>query len=171
MSPHPDESLNANPEENRALAAAFVTTLRDLQATLLETATGIGKWILTSLLAINGAAAIATWNSTLEVGPKLAASGLFIAGILAALLCGAFQIRQVTRVAKPLGNAIGYWISVQADGLRSAELEDFAEIEATTKKTALIWIFGVVSVLLFLGGAGVAGHGISNPSKVAQCQR
>jgi hypothetical protein len=136
----------------------MVTTLRDLQATLLEIAIGIGKWMLASLLAVNGAAAVATWQTNMEIFYKLMACGAFIAGLIAALVCGASQIRQIIKVTKPLGEAIGYWVSVQADGLRSAELEDLGPI-AASNKTFWIWAFGIISVVLFLSGVALAGYG------------
>lgn len=161
MTNNTDDTLNDDPDENRAMAAALVSTLRDLQGTLLEVATGIGKWILTSLLAINGGAAIAAWQSALPSDFKIAACGTFISGVLAALVCGALQVRHISGMAKPLGSAIGYWISVQVDGLRCAELENFEEITALAKKTKLVWVAGGLSALLFLGGVFVAGVGSS----------
>ena len=60
-----DDGLNEDEDENRRLGAAMVANYRELQNTLMQMAVGLGKWVLASLLAVNGAAAVATWQANM----------------------------------------------------------------------------------------------------------
>lgn len=152
-----DQAAYENEAENRALAAAMISTFRDLQATLIETAVGIGKWLLASLLTVNGAAIVAIWQSDLQPSSKVAACTAFLIGIVSALSCGIAQLWAIKRVSKPLGEILGYWMSVQIDGLRDHEQETLDDKLDVTREIRCAWAFGILSLLVFLFGVGMAG--------------
>lgn len=155
-----DNILNTDLDENRGLAAHLLGTLQSTSSYLLNFAADVGKWMLTSLLAINGGALVAVWPVEMVARDKAIACALFVAGIFAALGSGMQFLRAVETVNKPLGEAIGYWMSVQVDGLRASELESFEVLQNATKRfTSWATSLGWLSAAFFLAGVVIAGLG------------
>lgn len=153
-----DTDLNDDTALNREMAAGLVPVLREIQTSFTGFAVDLAKWIMTSLLAINGAGVLAVWPSSIPIVDKVAACVIFVAGMMSAMLSGYFGLKYINRVGRPLGEMIGYWISVQADGIRVAESEDFDCIE----KVGGTWpstLTGWLAAILFVVGAAVAGWG------------
>ena len=164
----PDDILNEDLDENRVLAGHVIEMYQRVEATLMSSLTDISKWVLTSLLAINGAAAVATWGIQMPPGYKVASSAAFVLGILAALLCGHIGVKLIGRAMRPIGEQIGYWITVQADGIRAEECEDFDAIDRVASKGNLLpTLIGWFSVVLFVFGIVIAGLGALTTSPVS----
>jgi hypothetical protein len=155
-----DAAINTDADENRALAVHILAALQSAQATGMEAIVSISKWLLTSLLAINGAAAIATWQVSIDPRFKIAACGLFLLGVLTTLISGHLGISRSSKSLHKLGEHIGYWMTVQVDGLRASDLESFDELQATANSAGRVPVaLGWLAMALFVAGAVVAGFG------------
>jgi hypothetical protein len=157
---NPDLALNEDRDLNRVHAARIVAMLLQTQTTLTDATVSIAKWVLTSLLAINGAGAIATWQIAMDPRTKVLACSCFVLGTLAALLCGHLQVRSFAKLMRPLGEQVGYWISVQDDGVRVSSLEKHEQLEAiANRSTRLPNFIGWAAAALFAVGAVISGYG------------
>jgi hypothetical protein len=119
------------------------------------------RWLIASLLAINGGAAIAVLsNIELHVATKAWSGGFFAAGIFAALLIGVISQRASQRVLTPLSNVTGYWLRIAHGDERDEEAEaGFAEqLKPALRLGVMGQILGWMSALLF--GAGVVMIGL-----------
>jgi len=145
---------------NRALAAEILTMQRAVHNTALALSVELAKWVQTSLLAVNGAAALATFPISMPPIFKVVSCGVFVAGVLAALLSGFLQIGRIGSLMNVSGEAIGYWFSVSVDGERLEDLEK-AQLLAPAKAAAPFWprIWGWGSAVFFVLGACIAGWG------------
>ncbi|QEA16434.1 hypothetical protein [Novosphingobium ginsenosidimutans] len=134
---------------------------RDVVLKAIDTATSMAKWVLTSLLAISGAAAVAMWG--LEISPawKVGACAAFVTGIVLALLSAHLGAQSTPTQMVPLNQALGYWLSVKYDGIRDSNLEQSLaeDAEAERKKVRLPTICGWLSLVAFLVGCVVAAIG------------
>lgn len=121
------------------------------------------RWITTSLLAINGGGAVAILGQAMATDAKLVSSFLFASGILSALASAHLGIKAATKVLAPMGNAIGYWISVKQDGYRVENLEGHeTDMNALVKKeTKIPALLGYASVAFFTGGLIAAAVGMA----------
>ena len=97
----------------------FLSKMR--QASMDQSADA-AKWLLASLLAINGGGAVAAVNSIekLQIGVP---AGLFAAGIMLALASAVIIQSVGYRSLAPIQEAIGYWITVVDDGTQADEYE------------------------------------------------
>lgn len=153
-----DEELNEDPQFNRefavGVAADIESGLRQMRATTAEQ----GKWLLSSLLAVNSAGAFAAFQ--IEAGEALQAwaLGAFVVGIIAALLSGHLGIRAGLRLAGPMGENLGYWRAVQINGFRIRDTETaFMAFPGSALQTARgPYAFGYLSLISFIIGCGLA---------------
>ena len=145
---------------NRALAAEILIAQRAVHNTALTLSVEVAKWVQTSLLAINGAAALATFPIAMPPTYKVVSCGVFVTGVIAALLSGYLQIKLIGSLLNVSGEAIGYWFSVSVDGERLEDIEKGHEL-APAKAADTFWprICGWGSASLFVLGACIAGYG------------
>jgi hypothetical protein len=73
----------AEPSEN----FRFITARHDK---VLEYQLGLGRWIMASLLLVNGGALVAILNATDRYATAISAGDWFVVGVVAALLSGTF---------------------------------------------------------------------------------
>lgn len=146
--------INEDPDENRMTADYLIETYTHGMRQMLENIAAASRWVTTSLLAINGAAAIAILNQPMPPSGKLISSLLFAAGVLAALASAQQGIRAGHQLTGPMGEALGYWVGVKYDGYRIAELEGHETRMADLVKKAgrLPSALGYLSVALFTSG-------------------
>jgi hypothetical protein len=114
----------------------------------------MSKWLIASLLALNGGAAIALLNAHDKVYDPIVPGSLFVLGIVFALLNGwLIQLFSLGDV-KAMQEAVGYWLSVVHDGERDEALE--GEMQKTFAKgdreNNIAASAGWISLLLFLSG-------------------
>ena len=135
------------------MADAFQTGLREAGA--------LSRWLLATLAAINGAAAISTLPLAMPTAAKLGAAAAFVVGILAALGAGLWSLYVFKRVSSAAGAMLGYWLTV-ADGgerLKALEATMKAEMDEAIGSRATLAL-GAASAAAFLAGCALAGWGM-----------
>src|SRR3546814_3605085 len=108
---------------------------------------------------------ISDWSSDVcssDLDSKVAACGLFVLGIILALGASLASIATAPKMMAPLGNAAGYWLTVQDDGERLLrDIEDQEDAIADGMKSARLPLgLAAASLLLFVVGAIVAAFGL-----------
>lgn len=127
----------------------------------LKEVASLSRWLLATLVVINGAAAIAILPLRIANVAKLGGAASFLLGILAALGAGIWSLYQFKRVSIAANTMMGYWLAVAGDGQRLAALE-------TTMKRHMDQAIGsrgthffvLASVAAFLVGCGLTGWGL-----------
>lgn len=137
------------------LELQFLIAARDR---VIDDTLSMGKWLLASLLAVNGGAALAVLSST-HLSQPLIPSAFFAAGVAMALLNGVVsQSVSLTQISK-FAPIIGYWLSVAQDGERLDDLEEthrqIGQRMIVVSRLAAVpgWLSGIA----FVGGAISAG--------------
>ena len=118
-----DIDKNYTPDENRQMADVVLDTYRLTLNLVLEIGASLMRWVLASLLAINGAGALAVMGMPIPASFKLWAAGLFTGGVIASIGAAYMIIRSHPKLTRLIGDAIGYWHSVKIDGERVASME------------------------------------------------
>jgi hypothetical protein len=121
----------------------------------------LSRWVLATLVVINGAAAIALLPLKMPTGAKLSGAGAFLIGILAALGAALWSLYTFKRVSIAAGTMLGYWFAVAEEGQRIAVLE------ATMKRhmeqaigSRGTHVLVLASVTAFLAGCAFTGLGL-----------
>lgn len=115
----------------------------------------MSRWLLASVLAINGAGALATINATDRVlSPALPAS-CFVTGMMLTLIAGLVYQHQHFMAIKPTLESLGYWAAVSGDGVRilAKEKELQAKSVTTGGHKLIPVIIAFLAVVAFLCGA------------------
>lgn len=139
----------------KLLAERIHTRIDRQQSFVGDQVASMAKWLMASLLAVNGAGALAVANG-LASNPDAWIAGLVFAfGTAAALLSGAAMQEVYNAYPEPLLEMDNYWLSVASSGERDSEAESIHEtkIASAGKFSFLPPAFGWVSGLLFLTGA------------------
>ena len=126
----------------------------------LREAGSLSRWLLATLVAVNGAGAISVLPLKIEMAAKLGGAGAFLCGILAALGAGIWSLFAFKRVSAEAGTMIGYWLSVAGDGPRLQALEATMKRhmdQALGARAAHALVFG--SVGAFVLGCASVGWG------------
>lgn len=155
---------------NRKGALEEIESLKLIRSTAWDEHSHSYRWLMASLLAINGGACLSIYANTEISHPiRLIACGSFIIGIIAALLVAVFGQRSIRKSLVPLQKQIGYWMKVVGDGLRDEEIEaDLAKELGASAKTGLASrIAGWVSALGFMAGVISVGFGIEPVSDMS----
>lgn len=142
-------------EFNRAFALRALARIRDQETFAAEQVASMAKWLTASLLAVNGAGAIAVFNRAGAVNHSSAAGILFMLGIAFALLSGTALQEFYNREGDPLLALDKYWTRVSLTGVRDEEAEKNLRLPIDTlNRFAFIPpLFGWISGILFLVGA------------------
>jgi hypothetical protein len=146
---------------NRLAAETFMPIMVEAFHDGLKEVASLSRWLLATLVVINGAAAIAVLPLKMANGVKLWGAGAFLLGILAALGAGLWSLYEFKRVSIAANTMMGYWLAVAGDGQRLAALE------ATMKKhmdqaigSRGTHTFVLASVAAFLVGCALIGWGM-----------
>ena len=154
------EDNNQHPS-NRLAAETFMPIMVEAFHDGLHEVASLSRWLLATLVVINGAAAIAVLPLKIAANAKLGGAGAFLFGILAALGAGLWSLYAFKRVSIAANTMMGYWLTVAEDGQRVVALE------ATMKKHmdpaigaggAHYFVFGSVAAFVF--GCVVSGWGL-----------
>lgn len=120
----------------------------------------LSRWLLATLVAINGAAAISLPPLKLDAPAMVGGAGAFLLGILAALGAGFWSLNAFKRVSIGAGTMLGYWLTVAGDGPRlaaaEATMKRHMEQAIGSRATHLLLL---VSVAAFLAGCVFTGWG------------
>lgn len=141
--------------EGSRLELEFALKLRD--STLAEMM-ATSRWVLTSLALLNSGGAVALLGME-QPGPfKAWAGGLFVTGILLALLTGQLSNHALKRLLPKIAESAGYWLSVVVDGERDEDLEKKLTKETQhLAKTGTRWarMAGYASLACFAVASGI----------------
>ena len=127
----------------------------------LHEVASLSRWLLATLVVINGAAAIAVLPLKFGMEAKLWGAGAFLLGILAALGAGLWSLYAFKRVSIAANTMMGYWLTVAEDGQRLAALEATLKRhmdQAIGSRGTHYFVFA--SVAAFLAGCALAGWGL-----------
>lgn len=127
----------------------------------LHEVASLSRWLLATLVVINGAAAIAVLPLKLGMEAKLWGAGAFLLGILAALGAGLWSLYTFKRVSIAASTMMGYWLTVAEDGQRLAALEATMKRhmdQAIGSRGTHYFVFA--SMAAFLMGCALAGWGL-----------
>jgi hypothetical protein len=146
---------------NRLAAETFMPMMVEAFHDGLREAGSLSRWLLATLVAINGAAAISVLPLKILPAAKLGSASAFLIGILAAIGAGCWSLFSFKRVTAGAGTMLAYWLSVANDGPRlevlEATMRKHFEQAIGSRGTHLCVL---VSVVAFLLGCGVAGWGL-----------
>lgn len=155
-----DEEHNER-ASNRLAAETFMPMMVEAFHDGLREAGSLSRWLLATLVAINGAAAISVLPLKMAAGVKLAGAGAFLFGILAALGAAIWSLYAFKRVSTGAGTMLGYWLTVIDDGPRLEALEATMKRhmdQAIGARETHFLVFGSVSA--FLAGCALVGWGM-----------
>ena len=100
---------------NRLAAETFMPIMVEAFHDGLREVASLSRWLLATLVVINGAGAIAVLPLPMADGVKLGGSGAFLLGILAALGAGIWSLYAFKRVSIAANTMMGYWLTVAGD--------------------------------------------------------
>ena len=146
---------------NRLAAETFMPIMVEAFHDGLKEAGSLSRWLLATLVAINGAAAISMLPLKMAPAAKLGGAGAFLIGILAALVAGVWSLYAFKRVSTSAGTMLGYWMTVADDGPRLEALEATMKRhmdQAIGSRGTHVFVF--VSGAAFLLGCALAGWGV-----------
>jgi hypothetical protein len=136
-----------------------------------EQVSSMAKWLSASLLAVNGAGALATLNA--EKFNSYQSSLIFVVGVVLALLSGAGLQEIYNRLSEKLHDFDVYWTRVMLGSQRKPEEETSLEkaVGAINRWAAAPPILGWLSGVAFLVAASLLGLSASatNESDLARC--
>lgn len=156
------DALNLDPTWNREWADFHFSDGQAALAALRQEGAAIQRWVVTSLMAVNGAAAVALWNVDMSAGPKVGSMAALIVGVVFAILTGDVSANQAPRYSAGLLPSMGYWLEVKASGQRDAgkETANLAALQAVIRRGRRVArSFGYVSLFCFALGVSIAGYG------------
>lgn len=145
---------------NRLGAEHEIQYLIAARGVAIEQASSMAKWLLASLLTINGAGALATINMVDKIMSPLMPGAAFIAGMMLPLAAATIIQNQNFAKLKPVNETLGYWLTVVDDGERvdSLEQELLNKAQAAGGPEWLSQALGWLSACLFIIGAASLGQ-------------
>ena len=146
---------------NRLAAETFMPIMVEAFHDGLREVASLARWLLATLVVINGAGTIAVLPLQIATGPKLGAAGAFLVGILAALGAGLWSLYAFKRVSIAANTMMGYWLTVAGDAPRLAALEASMKSnmdQAIGSRGTYYFVFAGVAA--FLAGCGLTGWGL-----------
>jgi len=146
---------------NHLAADTFVPMMMEAFHDGLREVASLSRWLLATLVLINGAATISILPLKIIPEAKLAAVIAFLTGIVAAWGAGLWSLYAFKRVSIAAGTMLGYWLTVAGDGPRLEALEatmkrHFDQAIGSRATHALI----LASVAAFVSGCVLAGWGM-----------
>jgi hypothetical protein len=145
---------------NQLAAETFMPMMVEAFHDGLREAGSLSRWLLATLVAVNGAAAISVLPLKIGMAAKLGGAGAFLCGILAALGAGIWSLYAFKRVSTSAGTMLGYWLTVADDGPRLQALEATMKRhmdQAIGARAVHLLVFG--SVAAFILGCAAVGWG------------
>jgi hypothetical protein len=127
----------------------------------LKEVASLSRWLLATLVVVNGAGAIAVLPLKMGNPIKGASTGAFLFGILVALGAGLWSLYAFKRVSIAANTMMGYWLTVAGDGQRLAALEATMKRhmdQAIGSRGTHVFVFA--SVFAFLVGCVLTGWGL-----------
>lgn len=146
---------------DRLTAQVFIPIMVEAFQTGLREAGGVSRWLLATLAAVNGAAAISMLPLRIATGLKIGAAGAFLLGILAALAAGIWSLYSFKRVSAAAHTMLGYWLTVASDTerLQALELTMKRDMDQAVGSRPTYYLL-TASVAAFLVGCALTGWGM-----------
>jgi hypothetical protein len=146
---------------NRLAADTFMPLMIEAFHAGLREIASLSRWLLATLVVINGAAVIAMLPLKIDTTAKLGAAFAFLFGILSALGAALWSLYVFKRFSNSAGTMMGYWLDVADDGQRlealEAEMKLHMEQAIGSRGThALVYL----SMTAFLAGCLLSGWGL-----------
>jgi hypothetical protein len=148
-------------ESSRLAAETFMPIMVEAFHDGLREVASLSRWVLATLVVINGAGAIAVLPLKMANDAKLGGAGAFLLGILAALGAGLWSLYSFKRVSIAANTMMGYWLAVAGDSPRVAALEATMKShmdQAIGARGTHYFVFA--SVTAFLVGCLLTGWGL-----------
>lgn len=114
---------NDERESNQLAAQTLLPIMVEAFHDGLREVASLSRWLLATLVVINGAAVLSVLPLKIEPAMKLAAAVAFLIGILAAMGAALWALYAFKRVSIAANTMLGYWLTVAGDGPRLAALE------------------------------------------------
>jgi hypothetical protein len=152
---------------DRLAAETFMPMMVEAFHDGLKEAGSLSRWLLATLVAVNGAGAISVLPLKIAMTAKLVGAAAFLCGILAALGAGIWSLYAFKRVSAEAGTMIGYWLTVAGDGPRLQALEVTMKRhldQALGARAAHLLVF--CSVAAFIFGCAFAGWGFLTQGEI-----
>ncbi len=146
---------------NQLAAQTFMPLMAETFHDGLREVASLSRWLLATLVVINGAAAIALLPLSMANEAKLGGAGAFLIGILAALGAGLWSLYAFKRVSVAAGTMLGYWLTVVDDGPRVNALEATMKgrlDQAIGSRGTHVFVFA--SMMAFVAGCASTGWGL-----------
>jgi hypothetical protein len=153
-----DEKARAS---NQLAAETFMPMMMEAFHDGMREVASLSRWLLATLVVINGAAAISLLPLKMAAEPKIGGATAFLFGIVAALGAGFWSLHAFKRVSVAAGTMLGYWLEVADDGPRLAALEATMKRhmdQAIGSRATHVLIFA--SATAFLAGCALTGWGL-----------
>lgn len=151
-----DDDLNGSPEINKIVAELALEALKPSVGMVAEQIGALSRWLLATLVTINGGAILALLSIIEHMDDKhtLIAAILFIFGIVFAILAATVAVTATAVPLATLGQMIGYWSMVAQDGERLGEIEKKLKIGENRTKNQMRHnaIIGALSLAFFVAG-------------------
>ncbi|MEA3081470.1 MAG: hypothetical protein QOD54_1138 [Sphingomonadales bacterium] len=146
---------------NRLAAETFMPIMVEAFHDGLHEVASLSRWLLATLVVINGAGVITALPLNMASEAKLGGALAFLLGILAALGAGLWSLYAFKRVSIMANTMMGYWLTVAGDGRRLAALEATMKShmdQAIGSRATHLFVFA--SVAAFLAGCAFTGWGL-----------
>jgi len=154
-------SVDEEQASNRLAAETFMPIMVEAFHDGLKEVASLSRWLLATLVVINGAGAVAVLPLKMATGPKLGSAAAFLLGILAALCAGIWSLYAFKRVSIAANTMMGYWLTIAGDAPRLAALEATMKRhmdQAIGSRGTHFFVFA--SVAAFLLGCVLTGWGL-----------
>jgi hypothetical protein len=154
-------ALNDERNSDRLAAQTFMPMMVEAFHDGLREVASLSRWLLATLVVINGAAALSVLPLKMAPIVKLGGAIAFLIGILAALGAALWSLFAFKRVSIAAATMVGYWLKVADDGQRLQALEMTMKRhleQAVGSRATHFLVFA--SVVAFLAGCALAGWGL-----------
>ncbi len=146
---------------NHLAAETFMPMMMEAFHDGLREVASLSRWLLATLVLINGAAIISILPLRMAPADKLGGALAFLVGILAALGAGLWSLYAFKRVSIAAGTMLGYWLTIAGDSPRLEALEATMKRdldEAIGSRTTHVLVFA--SVAAFVAGCALVVWGM-----------
>lgn len=157
---HPEDMDEDQRQALRVGAKMEFETSIAMRDRIVTEITTSARWVQTSLLLVNGGAAVAVLQTeTLALHARGLAGGAFVIGMILSLLSAYLGIHSGKDAPRRLSEAAGYWLGVTIDLLRSEQIErDWAQYgRDRVRMSRLLEIPGWLSLIAFVVGCLIVG--------------
>jgi hypothetical protein len=156
-----NDQLSGIETSAQEIAEFVLSNTLELQNRLIDEISAAFRWLMASLLAVNGGSALALLSSdSIERCGVIVAGALFTIGTFSALLLGFFTLKSAERAIQPISSMVEFWLTARHVGeFEQAELETRTNVlEARLRPTKIAsYLTGVSSAICFLLGTIAIG--------------